>query len=714
MPFLSKMLRFCARHKGLSALFLLGILLEIVYAVAAPLSLKYLVDDAFTPKDLHAFILILSALIIGGVMNIGASAGGDYAIAKLSGGFVRSLRGKLFDHMQKQSLSFYQRFKTGDLVTRYASDMGSIESVVRVAYPFLLREIFSVLLGLALLFTLNWKLTLAMLVGSTLMFAGPRLLQGRSEAANVDFKEAQERFANTIDEMVKGHKAIKGLHQQAAFQKRAGRQMDELFTLGFRLHMASAWLQRLPLTALLILNGIMIGFGGYLIFHDEISVGSFMAFFTLFLSVGQSGTNLSSILPTIIDAGTSFRRVEEILDAQPDVMEAELATDLPDQLPDVRLDRVTFGYTADAKQLKDVSLHVAAGGYAAFVGASGSGKSTALQLLARFYDPDAGEVLVSGTDLRQASEASLRRLAGLVAQETFLFNATVRENLLLDSGATEAEMVEAAKMARIHERILSWPLGYDTPILQEGGSLSGGERQRMAIARALLRKPKLLLLDEVTAALDPATEAEINALLEMSRGERTVISVTHRLASAVHTDAIFVFQDGVIVEAGTHRELLQRQGHYAALWAKQTGFHVSQDGLHATVEAERLARLPFFDGIAEELLGDLASLFTTEACQEGDVIVREGEQGDRCYIIVRGKVGIWKQVPGQGDVRVAVLQDGDHFGEIALLRNSPRNATVKAMGPAVLLSIRREAFDRLTAAHPQILQTLERTLADRL
>ncbi|RAV20067.1 ABC transporter transmembrane domain-containing protein [Paenibacillus contaminans] len=715
MNFIRAMLRHFIHNKLLFGVFLFSILFEVAYAVASPLSLKYLVDEAFTPKDYHAFLLILGVLFSAGFFNIIANMAGDYSLGKLSGEAVRKLRLELFVHLQKQSLPFYQRFKVGDLVTRFASDMTTLERVVRISSPFFLRETLSVLLGLVMLFAIEWKLTLAVLAGSALMYVGPRLLQARAEADNESYKQAQERFSNTIDEMIKGHKTIKGLHQQSSFRERARKQIQELYSFGLKMHVTNSLMERLPLTVLLVLNGIMIGFGGYLIFHDQMTIGGFMAFLTLFMSVGQSGSNLSFLIPNLIDSSISFRRISEVFAQKPSVPEADDPKELPSSFAAIGMDRVTFGYTEQADQLKDVSLRIPAGSYVAFVGPSGSGKSTALQLLSRFYDPKQGTVAIDGHDLRNVSESSLRKLAVLVTQDTFLFNSTVRDNLLLDGkGFTDADMIVAAKQANIHNVIESWPDGYDTQIHHEGGSLSGGERQRIAIARALLRKPSLLLLDEVTSALDPATEADINALLQQLRRHTTIISVTHRLASVIHADRIHVFKEGSIVESGTHEELLGQNGLYGTLWEKQHGFHLSHDGLHATVDVERLAKLPFFEGIELPLLDGVAALFSTETCKEGETVVREGEEGNKFYIIVRGRFEIIKHIPDEREKRVAVLQDGDHFGEIALLMNIPRTATVKAMGPSVLLSVRREAFHQMTAAHPQILQTLENTLKKRM
>ncbi|WP_171637206.1 ABC transporter transmembrane domain-containing protein [Paenibacillus plantarum] len=701
-------------YKRLTGIFLFCLLLEVGYSVAAPVSLKYLVDEAFIPKNLHHFAIILIILIGTGFLNICASIGGEYALGNLGGQIIKKLRIELFTHLQRQSLPFHQTYRVGDLVTRFSADMGSVERVVRIAFPFFLKEALSVLLGLILLFSIEWKLTLAMLAGSMLMFIGPRLLQGRAEVANIHYKEAQERFTNTIDEMVKGHKTIKSLHLQARFQERARKQVHELFSFGLKLQLTNSMMERLPLISLLILNGIMIGFGGYLIFHDMMTIGGFMAFFTLFLSVGQSGSNLAYIIPNLIDSNISFRRIREIMDHQPSVREVPHPLELPSSLPSIRMDDVTFGYNEESDQLRHVSLQIAAGSYVAFIGTSGSGKSTALQLLSRFYDPKQGSVSMDNYDIRTLSEASLRTQSTLVTQDTFLFNTTIRDNLLLDSGASEDEMIEAAKQANIHDVIASWPDGYDTQVHHEGGSLSGGERQRLSIARALLRKPNILLLDEVTSALDPATEADINQLVDRLRSEKTIVSVTHRLSSVKNADCIYVFHDGRIVDSGTHHELLHKSNFYRSLWDKQFGFNLSEDGLYATVDMDRLAKLPFFEGIAPPLLKNIAMLFTTETCKEGENVVSEGDEGNKFYIIVRGKFEIIKRMPDGGERRVAVLQDGDHFGEIALLHNVPRNATVRAIGPSVLLSVRQEAFHRLMAEHPQILQSLEQTLQKRI
>ncbi len=715
MHFIRTMMRHFARHKPLLVFFLIGLLFEVAYAVGAPVSLKYLVDEAFGPKDVQAFYLIFSLLLCGGLLSLAAGLAGEYALNKLSGRVVQKLRSDLYVHIQKQSAPFFQRFRVGDIVARFSSDMASVERVATFSLPFFLKEALSVALGLAMLISLEWKLTLVMVFGSLLMMAGPRLLQGRAESANLRYKEAQERFTNLIDETVKGHRTVHAYHRQSLLLERARSHIQSLLTLGLKMHVTNSLLERLPLTVLLLLNGAMIGFGGYLIFQDQLSIGGFMAFFTLFMSVGQAASNLTLVIPGLIDSGSSFKRIAEVLDYEPDLREVERPIELPPIVEGLTMDEVTFGYTEDSDQLKAVSLRIPVGSYAAFVGPSGSGKSTALQLLARFYDPRQGTVSIDRRNLRDVSEASLRQRTAVVTQESFLFNTTIRDNLLLGRpDANETEIVEAAKLAHIHDTIAAWPEGYDTPVHHEGASLSGGQRQRVSIARALLKKPEVLLLDEVTSALDPGSEAGVNDSIRRLRGSATVVSVTHRLDSVVQADLIFVFQDGRVVEAGTHEELLRRGGLYREMWNKQHGFVLSQDGLHVSVDADRLAQLPFFKGVESEQLRELADLFATETLQEGDSVVREGDSGDKFYLIVRGKFEVVKRGSDGEDRRVAVLQDGDHFGEIALLKGIPRTATVRALGPAVVISMRRDAFLALTAKSPHILQAVEQTLRARL
>ncbi len=464
----------------------------------------------------------------------------------------------------------------------------------------------------------------------------------------------------------------------------------------------------------MILNVMVIGTGGYLIFQGDLSVGEFIALYTIFINVGHSVSSLSLILSKIVQTEVSLKRIHELLAYQSNVEEAAMPKGLTSIKGPIVFHNVTFGYQKNRIALEEASIVIPEGGYTAFVGTSGSGKSTAIQLLLRFYDPTKGAIILNGTDLRLYREQDFRVCTGVVFQNSFLFNMTIRENIALAKPeATDEDIIHAAKLAQIHETIAQLPEGYDTVITQYGENLSGGQRQRLAIARALVRNPQLLVLDEITSALDPATEAEINKVIESFKGSRTVVSVTHRLSSVVRADHIVVFQNGRVIEQGSHQQLTERNGWYRQMWEKQTGFQLTHDGSRARVDIGGLARLPFFAELDDEQLHQVSSLFLTEKFDEGQTIIRQGEEGDKFYIIVRGSVAVMKpNVSGRSD-QVAILQDGEYFGETALLRNIPRTADIITVAPSVLLSLQREHFFTLTHRFPYMMKILEETLMDR-
>jgi ATP-binding cassette subfamily B protein len=387
----------------------------------------------------------------------------------------------------------------------------------------------------------------------------------------------------------------------------------------------------------------------------------------------------------------------------------------------IDFEHVSFGYDADEPTLRDISLHIPAHASVTFVGTSGSGKSTMLNLIMRLYEPNSGRVTFDGIDLREATQRSLRAQMSVVFQDSFLFNVSAADNIRMSKlDATPQEVEQAARAAEIHDTIMALPQGYDTPLGERGGRLSGGQRQRISIARAILRDPRILVLDEATSALDAASDAAINATLARVGKGRMVVSVTHRLASASNADQIFVLDHGRLVEFGCHEDLLACRTYYWRLWNKQSGFMISSDGNRASVDPERLRRLPVLDQIDASMLAEVARLFTTEQYPQARIIVHEGDPGDRFYVIVRGSVEVLQRTDGadydgRGDQRrLAVLQVGDHFGEIALLRHVPRTASVRTLTPCTLLALASEQFDYLVERAPGLRERMEQMHAARL
>lgn len=434
----------------------------------------------------------------------------------------------------------------------------------------------------------------------------------------------------------------------------------------------------------------------------------------LLLNIGDGTSGLGQVAPDLVKAFGGMRRIDDFLAEEPDVVEGEGAAELPRLSDEIRLEDVTFSYTGGEPNLREVTLAFQKGEAVAFVGASGSGKSTILNLITRSYDPGKGRVLFDDTALDQATEDSIRSQIGVVFQDTYLFNTTVRENVRqgrLD--ATDAEVEAAARLAELHDIVRSLPQGYDTPVGEGGRMLSGGQRPRVALARAMIRRPEILVLDEATSALDPGTEAAINATIRKLAQTCTVVSVTHRLASVVHVDRVFVMDQGRLVEEGSHRELLARDGKYRELWDKQSGLELSEDGQEAAIDADRLTAIPLLAELGQERLVRLSEQFVTATFDEGDDIVVQGAAGKKFYIIVRGSVGVvTSDRPGE-ERELAVLEIGDYFGEISLLADVLTTATVRARTPAVCLALTRNRFLALLADAPELREAIERTMAER-
>jgi ATP-binding cassette, subfamily B, bacterial len=408
-------------------------------------------------------------------------------------------------------------------------------------------------------------------------------------------------------------------------------------------------------------------------------------------------------------AVAGFHRVQDLLAVPPDVVDARDAQVLPRLATGIRFQDVDFTYGGLEPILRRVSVEILARQHVALVGPSGCGKSTMLLLLMRLYDPTGGSVTIDGHDLRSVTQSTLRAQFGAVLQETFLFNATIGENIRLGRpDASDEEVEAAARAAEIHDFVMTLPRGYDTPVGERGSQLSGGERQRVALARAVLRRPAILILDEPTSALDPETEAAVNATLGRVAGDLTLISITHRLASIVDADRIVVMERGQIVETGTHGELLAARGAYHRAWERQSGFVLSADGRQARVEAARLRGIPIFEHLGDAQLATLAERFVTERYPAAEVVFREGDRGDRLHIVVRGKVEVEKRVGDGGVRRVAVLDDGNFFGEIALLQDVVRTATVRTITPCVLLALERGQFLDLLQLVPELRLAFER------
>ncbi len=700
-----------------AAVLVLTLLVEGVFNVLLALSLKLIIDYAVAPRSAAALALILSALGVGFLLTAASQVLRDYLYAWLGSRVIGRIRAEMFRHLQRLSPAFYAHARMGDLASRFSSDLAAVENAVVLGIPGALLCVINILFSACVLFALDWRLALCASAGLPLCVIGPRLLAPRALRAGDVLRVEQASLTNVIHENLGAQQVVRAFSLGRSVLASFEAQGAKVTGLATRFNFLSYVSERSPNIGMLLFNVLLIGIGSYLAYAGSLSIGSLVSFNALFITVSTAVMGLTAVTPTLLQATGGMRRVREILDERPTVIEKPDARTLQPLLSGIRFEDVTFGYAPEQKNLSGVTMELPAGTRVAFVGHSGSGKSTGLSLCMRFYDPREGRVLFDGIDLREAVLDSLYEQTGVVFQESFLFNTSVRENIRMGrAGATDTEVEEAARAAEIHDIITQMPEAYDTQVGERGGLLSGGQRQRIAIARALVRNPSLIILDEATSALDPASEAAINETIERISVGRTVISVTHRLTSVVNYDHIFVFHEGRLIEQGTHEELLRRGGTYAGMWRRQTGTTFTPNGDLFVTDVDILREVPLFKELDHSYLREISDMLITERVPSGRTVIKEGEEGRRFYIVARGKVAVSTADDEGRARRLAILDDGDFFGEIALLTDSPTTATVETLTPSTFLVLQREQLRNLMRRHAglgaQVRHALERRAAE--
>jgi ATP-binding cassette subfamily B protein len=573
----------------------------------------------------------------------------------------------------------------------------------------------SVAMGVGLLFLLlDWRLALVGALVWPLVLIGPRIVTPRAAAAAHSKKSQETALLGSVEEAIGGYRVIKSYGLDAFMRERFQHLLAPLSARLARATFLGSLVERSTVIAIYAVQFLALALGANMAFTGALSVGAFIAFLTIFWSLGWSIVVLARSAPSLISAAASMQRLQQLLAQATDPLERAGAHRMPPLARSLALHQVQFSYAGRPPVLKAVSLAIRQGEFVALVGPSGSGKSSILNVVSRQYGVDSGRIEVDGRDMDDFTADSIRAQMGFVFQESTLFNLSVRENIRLGlRGASDEQVEAAARAAEVHDAIQALPQGYATNVGERGALLSGGQRQRVAIARALIRNPSLLLLDEATSALDPVSEAAINETLLRARAGRTLLSVTHRLDSAMQADRILVVDAGAIVETGTHHELLARNGLYADLWRKQHGFHVSRDGSVATVTADRLRDIRLLSPLSDAQREALLVKFVCERVPAGQTVIRQGERGDLFYLLVRGTMVVTLTDAAGQEREFARLADGDEFGEMALLYDQPRNATITARTDCLVLSLTQAHFTELLESTPAIREQVEKLAAER-
>jgi ATP-binding cassette, subfamily B, bacterial len=549
--------------RTICVLLLLG-LLSTALNLVQPYISRLLIDDALLHRNMRMLEEIAVLLIAVTVFSSVIAIASGYLYIRFSAKSLFDMRLSVYRHLQRLSPQFFARRKLGDIVSRLNNDVGEVQRVCSDTFLSVLSNILFFVGSVAIMIWLNWRLCLVSLALLPIGGLALRHFQARLTERTRTLRECSANLGSFLIESLMGIRVVVAAANEVPEAKEFQRHNDNFITALLRMQYLAFLASAAPGMVLTLSTATVFLYGGRLVIEGHLTIGSLVAFMAYHMRLLSPVQNFLGVYTSLLTGGVSLERVFTLLDIPPEVTEAPGAKPITGIRKEVRFHQVSFGYEDDRQVLNDVSFHIPAGSLCVLLGRSGAGKSTIADLLVRFFDPHSGSITIDETNLRDLRLDDLRRQVALVEQIPFFFHSSIRENIAYGRpDATDAEIRACAKTARIDDFVQSLPSGYGTVIGERGTTISVGERQRIALARALLRDPALLIMDEPTSALDIHSEAEVARELARALHGRTALLITHRLALVEIADMVIVIEDGRIIEAVSPAQLLAQRSMLA-------------------------------------------------------------------------------------------------------------------------------------------------------
>lgn len=538
--------------------------------LSVPLGLRQLLDAVFEQGDARLLNLLSLGLIALFFLQALFTFTGNYHLEWVGERVITDLRKKVYEHLHRLGFKFFAENRLGEITSRLTNDVGSIRTALTDSLPQLLTISFSLIGSVSLMVVLNWRLSAVIFVTVPFITVATRYFGQKIRKLSRSIQDELAESTAVAEDALGAVRLVKAFVREDYEVERYSQAIEKLFQAARR---------KVALTqvfwsgvGIMFMGTLVIIFwyGGREVLADRLTAGDLVAFIVYALNISRSISQISRLYTAVNTAAGASERIFELLEEVPEIQDQDGAQILEKVKGELSVRDLGFAYESDRPILKNISFEVEAGQTIALVGPSGAGKSTLLNLLPRFYDPQEGEILVDGVNIKEVTVKSLRNHISIVPQEVHLFGTTIKENIRYGKlNATDEEIIAAAKDANAHEFISQIPEGYDSLIGEKGVKLSGGQRQRLAIARAILKNPEILLLDEATSSLDSESESLVQEALYLLMKGRTTFVIAHRLSTVQHADRILVLENGKIVEDGTHQQLLELGGLYSRLYELQ-------------------------------------------------------------------------------------------------------------------------------------------------